>query len=396
MTTNATIKLVTSNDWISWYKVLKTKANNEDLWSYIDPTKEGKPTLNVEAPMPPIPSPTARREGSPPQSTQGTQGTLATGGPVEGVTAPTPVDYVQQSQRFAELPDTDQKALALRWTMYEHLSKDYKEFRRRVATVQNWVIDTVDEPIARHHFTEDDTLDKWIKSLYTEFSLATTERKQTARRDYRALLNEPHRSRINTYKATGEWLSKWRTAINEASDVGLQEAKEADQWFPDLSAALRATPLESWVNAYGVTQVTKVRENTLKVAEVSADIRLAIADQPETKRPRVSHGAFPSAKGAEEGEDPAPKRQKRNNKSQERRGQGPSSSRPAPGDNKDKRCHACGMLHLLKHCWYAFPEKAPAAFKPVEDIEAHAQRRIANNEDKVADHIKRIKLQNSA
>ncbi|QGI75330.1 hypothetical protein CEK25_000236 [Fusarium fujikuroi] len=58
-----------------------------------------------------------------------------------------------------------------------------------------------------------------------------TERKQEARQAYREVLAKPLCRRYTTYKGA-------------TRDVGLQEAEEADQWFPDLITALRLTPLE--------------------------------------------------------------------------------------------------------------------------------------------------------
>ncbi|QGI77270.1 hypothetical protein CEK25_003999 [Fusarium fujikuroi] len=117
-----------------------------------------------------------------------------------------------------------------------------------------------------------------------------TEWKQEARRAYREVLAKPLRRRYTTYKGASDWLKQWRTSINEARDVGLQEAEEADQWFPDLIMALRLTPLESWANAYSVTQMNHVRSNTLSIGVVAADIRLALASQPDTQRAKLKEG----------------------------------------------------------------------------------------------------------
>ncbi|KAH6873614.1 hypothetical protein B0T10DRAFT_466145 [Thelonectria olida] len=53
MAANSTTRLATGEGWITWFKTLKTKAMNEDLWEYLDPTKNNKPALISKEPVPP-------------------------------------------------------------------------------------------------------------------------------------------------------------------------------------------------------------------------------------------------------------------------------------------------------------------------------------------------------
>lgn len=397
MTINSTIKLATDQDWITWFKTLKTIAMNEDLWDYLDPTKPNKPPLTSTAPIPPDITSFRKRQPSGTRaataetisvSTQSTD-TITARTDDEDPTFQEGDDIAIQAQQLAELTEKGLRMYNAMWTNYEHLNKRHKDFKTRSKTVQNWVLETVDEPLSRHHCPAEKSLPEWIQSIYDEFSLAEDERKQKARRVYREILAEPYRTKITTYKAAGDWLTRWRNAINEARDVNLQEAIEPDQWLTDLTTALRASPLESWINAYSVTQISQVRAGTLAIGPVTADIRRVIGNQPEfLKRPKVVPGAFHTRDGAEEGDDDASASGRRLN-SRKR-------LRKSIGDDKESRCPACNLFHPLARCYYAFPEKMPQGFRLVNHIINRVKQRIEKNEDNVADRIRKIKLEGSA
>jgi hypothetical protein len=314
MSNAPTIKLVTNEDWTIWFKALKTKAKNQDLWEYLDPTKPHKPLLISTAPTPPNIKDFRKRSSAITRSTVSNTNTPSSATQDTIVADPTEMDEDYRAredddaailaQDVADLSEKGLRVYNALWTNYEHLSKRHEALKKKVSVLQDWVIETVDQPLARHNFNEEESLADWIKSIHEEFSLVGEERRDKARREYREHLGKPHQSRLATLKSTREWITIWRDAINEARDVDLQEAKEADLWFKDLVAALRASPLESWINAYAVSQRSSAQVNTLKVGEALAAIRLAISEHPEpTKRPRVTHGAFFTAEGTEEEAD---------------------------------------------------------------------------------------------
>lgn len=395
MTANAnTIKLATDEDWISWYKTLKTTAMNEDLWDHLDPTKTGKPEMISTAPNPPDITYFRKKSSASTRSTaadtpSSSTDTITARTDDEDPTFPVGSDVALQARQVTELTEKGLRMYNAMWTNYEHLSKRHKDFQIRTKTVRNWILDTVAEPLSRTHCTAETTLPQWVQSIYDEFALAAKERKQKARRAYREILNEPLRARITTYKAVSDWLMRWRNAINEAKDVGLQEATEPDQWLPDLTEALRASPMESWMNAYSVTQINKVEDGTLAVGPVMADIRRAIGGQQgPPKKNKLGHGAFLGGGGSEEGEnDHSPSDQRAKNKKR---------SRQSIGGDKEAKCPACDQLHPLSLCYYVFPEKKPGWFTHGPHIFEKVNRRLEKNEDNLVDRIRKIKLEKSA
>ncbi|QGI87183.1 hypothetical protein CEK25_002139 [Fusarium fujikuroi] len=84
----------------------------------------------------------------------------------------------------------------------------------------------------------------------------------------------------------------------------------------------------------------EVLSNTLSIGVVAADIRLALASQPDTQQ--------------------AKPRQK------ERKGK--KRSRQGSSKNKAGRYKACRLRHTLSNCFYTFPKKAYTGFKPVQAL----------------------------
>ncbi|KAH6883592.1 hypothetical protein B0T10DRAFT_565174 [Thelonectria olida] len=382
MTTNSTTRLVTGQDWITWFKTLKTKAKREDLWDFLDPTKTNKPELTPTAPTPPDITKFRKKHASssrgtltntPSTSTQSTD-TIIAQTDNDDPTFQEGDDIAIQAQDVNELTEKGLRTYNALWTNYEHRNKLYLQTVKKIKTIEDWVMDTIDETHSRHHCSDEKSLAEWIQSLYDEFSLAEDERKQKARRVYREILAEPSLKKIATYQATSEWLTRWRNAINEAQDVKLQEATEPDQWLNDLTGALRSTPMESWINAYSVTQTLQVRG--------------AIGNQPEPlRKARVAHGAFHGGGSQGEGEDDY-------SQDARRRG-GKKRQRESMGGDRDNKCPACYLFHPLAKCYYAFPEKRPEGFKLASWLKRKVEKRIEENEDNLADRIRKIKLEGS-
>ncbi|KAF4985571.1 hypothetical protein FDECE_16469 [Fusarium decemcellulare] len=284
MSTNSTIKLATRSDWISWFKALKIKSESEDLWNYIDPTNSNKPALTATPPSPPdimaihrrTVAATARGTEAASSSTQETptaEGSRAIDDPI----ARDANDYAIQIQEIPNLSEKEQRTFVTMMATYESYLREYRDLKRRIAAIQNWILETVDDAIARLHLSEDETLVEWVKSLHDEFSLTRDERQQEAIRNYRDILAKPQQRQVTTCKGTRDWLTQWRVAVKEARDVDRQEGKEADLWFTDLTVALRSTPLKSWIDAYSVSKTSNARANTLSIGVVVADIRRALA-----------------------------------------------------------------------------------------------------------------------
>ncbi|KAH7111905.1 hypothetical protein B0J13DRAFT_659459 [Dactylonectria estremocensis] len=263
----------------------------------------------------------------------------------------------------------------------------HKDFQTRTKNVRNWVLETIDEPLSRHHCKPETTLPEWIQSIYDEFALATEQRKQRARRTYRDILGEPLQGKIKTNAAAAEWLIRWRNAINEAQDVGLHEAKEPDQWLGDLTA-LQSTHLQAWTDAYSVMQIGQVRAGTLTVGPVMADIRREIAKRPEVpRRGRIAPGAFHNGGGTQEGANNSPNTPQKNNKKR---------NRQSIGGDKEAKCPACRQLHPLFRCFCAFPENKPDWFIYRPHVQARFNRLLEENEDDLVGRIRKIKLEKSA
>lgn len=396
MATATSIELVTDEDWITWFKTLKTTAMNEDLWDYLDPEKKNKPELISKAPIPPDITQFKKKPALITRSRLAEQSQVSSDH-TETITAVTddedPTlgdedDMTLKAQDVSELPEKGLRVYNALWANYEHRNKRHKEFQTRTKNVRNWVLETLDEPLSRHHCKPETSLPEWIQSIYDEFALATEQRKQRARRAYREILGEPFQGKIKTNTAAADWLKRWRNAINEAQDVGLQEAIEPDQWLGDLTTALQSTHLQAWTDAYSVMQIAQVRAGTLTVGPVMADIRREIAKRPETpRRGRVSQGAFHGGGGTQEEADSSTNARRTNTKKRRRQ---------SIGSDKEAKCPACCQLHPLSRCFYAFPENRPDWFEPRSHVTERFNKRLEENEDDLVGRIRKIKLEKSA
>ncbi|KAJ3544453.1 hypothetical protein NM208_g3041 [Fusarium decemcellulare] len=380
MSTLTTIKLATRSDWIRWFRALKIKSKNEDLWNYIDPTNSNKPALTVTPPSPPDIMAIHR---------QTVAATEARG--TEAASSSTQETPTAEGSRAIDDPIRERRR-GLRYTdarnpkISQRRNSAPSDLKRRIAAIQNWILETVDDAIARIHLSEDETLVEWVKFLHDEFSLPQHERLKEAIRNYRDILEKPQQRRVATYKGTRDWFTQWRVAIKEARDVDLQEAKEADYWFTDLTEALRSTPLESWIDVYRVTKISNVRANTLSIGVVAADIRQALARYEDVTKTDIDHGEFVATEEAEEEAGTSPRQ--RNS----RQGNPRKRSRQDAGEGKSRRCEACGLLHPLARCFYVFPEKRPRSFKAHKELEERVRQRLDDNDDNLTNRREIAKL----
>lgn len=385
-----TIKLVTGDDWIPWSSALKTKALNQDLWDYLDPEKTNKPKLHLVKPTPPAITDFRKRKGAATSAT--TESLIPSSTSTDTIIAAAGTETDSEDPRLAigedsalrasDVTDLTEKGLSTynaMWANYEYRKRQYKETKKSLDVIQDWIKESISVPLYQQNCRADDSLADWVQALQTKFAYAYDERVQKARRTLRELLAKPLQHHITTYKATGEWLALWEIAIEEAQTVKLQEATEASQWFKDLVRALRGTPLESWINAYDASKTDDAIENTLSVQAVTAAIRRVIADSPDLpQRRKVAPGAFHAPQG-HAGESSARGRGKRRERSDT--------------NIIDMKCPAClSRRHPLPKCYYAFPALRYSGWRPNEAAEAMVKERIDSNIDGVADRIRQLTL----
>jgi hypothetical protein len=53
-------------------------------------------------------------------------------------------------------------------------------------------------------------------------------------------------------------------------------------------------------------------------------------------------------------------------------------------------CLACGLIHKLANCYYAFPELAFSYFRPKDELAAQIKEKLANNTD-LQEQLKKLK-----
>jgi hypothetical protein len=53
-------------------------------------------------------------------------------------------------------------------------------------------------------------------------------------------------------------------------------------------------------------------------------------------------------------------------------------------------CLACGLIHKLANCYYAFPELASSYFKPKDELAAQIKEKLANDID-LQEQLRKLK-----
>jgi hypothetical protein len=62
----------------------------------------------------------------------------------------------------------------------------------------------------------------------------------------------------------------------------------------------------------------------------------------------------------------------------------------AASSHKLPICLACGLIHKLANCYYAFPELASSYFRPRNELAAQIKEKLANNTD-LQEQLKKLK-----
>ncbi|KAF5262347.1 hypothetical protein FOXYS1_6935 [Fusarium oxysporum] len=143
MSNAPTIKLVTNEDWTIWFKALKTKAKNQDLWEYLDPTKPHKPLLISTAPTPPNIKDFRKRSSAITRSAVSNTNTPSSATQDTIVADPTEMDEDYRAredddaailaQDVADLSEKGLRVYNALWTNYEHLSKRHEALKEKKA-----------------------------------------------------------------------------------------------------------------------------------------------------------------------------------------------------------------------------------------------------------------------
>ena len=147
MSSPAVIKLLTEDDWISWYNYVKSEAKARRIWRFVDPedanppvntppdleyyTRERRPPIGNQ--VPPVPQPSAPAAGSSQTSTASTQ-TLQPSQPTPGASTPE-LDPLEQ---FLTTADASGK-----WNAYKMAIDEYYRMEKGITAVNTLIHTTV-------------------------------------------------------------------------------------------------------------------------------------------------------------------------------------------------------------------------------------------------------------
>jgi hypothetical protein len=183
-TGDTAVILKSPKDWTRWLALIKTKAVNNDLWQYIDPSVASPPTF--QAPAKPLPSQFVA--------------------PEDAATATIASLTANQFQRY--------NAEVLVW------QEELKDHRKKVK-----VITDIEDHVIRTAGTYWSTIESVtglharLVKLKERVAPSTYAREQEVIRRYEQVRTQAKSTR------TEEWLAEWERALRDAIELKLQTSK---------------------------------------------------------------------------------------------------------------------------------------------------------------------------
>src|SRR5271163_702433 len=204
--TNAVVLLKSPKDWTRWLALIKTKAVNNDIWQYIDPSVTSPPLL--ESPTKPTPAQVAGTEAA----------------TVASLTA-------DQFQRY--------NAQISVW------QEELKNHRRKVK-----IITEIEDHIIRTAGTYWSTIENVtglharLVKLKERVAPTTYAREQEVIRRYEQVRTQAKSTR------TEEWLGEWESALRDAIELKLPDVQDTRPTRHFLLAVEKIAPLfaQTWSN----------------------------------------------------------------------------------------------------------------------------------------------------
>ncbi len=356
------IRLDKPQDWDRWTHALKIQAEDRGLWDHITLR-----TPLLEEPVPPeiddihIPnSRPARGRSSTRASAASTRTQSRNAGESSGSHTPTAnepseLDIARENQIY----------FGMAIQSYQVKEKLYTKQQTGLLAIKSWFEKTV----AAHHYQVACQAGKpiwqWYQNLEDQAGMDESEAKEIARKEYRAALKPLIRPRDWT-----SWLETWQKAMTRAENRGIIEATTPDAFVPEFLQAVQPVA-ENWASTYKqITDRSNSIDNISRSSLTSA-FRKEMMSRLDIIPRRVGKGAFGVTFGDEESPDQTKGRDRR---------------RPTPPPTMRKReraatdirdpCETCGLKHGLAHCFYVFPERAPAWFKGIPEIQARVDQRL--------------------
>jgi len=359
--------LVTLRDhttYTEWMTQLKARCAAYSIWPIFDP--ESTIVMKIEPTEPEMPQ-------------------ISNYAPAASVAEPT---------RQSELSTAGLKAFKEDLEYYKIESENYRmtlqSYEKQQTSVQQIVLfiqSTVTSHLQKTCCEVTQSHKQWISNLRSTVGVDDRFEKERARERYRNAI-KPLRS-TNTWEI---WLAEYDQAATESEAIGNADTLQIDAVISDfIDATAKQIPI--WTTTFRSitrlqqdidrrTMMRSFREHMMAHHPIKPRSRaaFAVSDQSfATSRPHMvtDRDASPTSDNLLSTRKRGRLSKSSNNSQPSIEQQRGASTEPQRRNNQKGKCHACGYAHLLKDCFYLYPERAPEWFTPkayvVENIELKRQ-----------------------
>ncbi|KAK4205878.1 hypothetical protein QBC37DRAFT_435865 [Rhypophila decipiens] len=305
--------------------------------------------------------------------------------------SPPPTETTSTAITMTDLDAEGKESLKYAERQYDRLFANYRAQIRAKDTINDFIEKTVAPHYKDTCCKYDMTITEMYQALKEQVGVSTNRANFLAREAYRAALKPPTKNA----KELEKWVEQWEKAIAAAQSKNIAEATSTDTWFADFLDAVDSVA-SGWVTAYRMANQTAVNNNKITFRTVGNDFRdevRRILRSQVGSHPRIAKGTFGPTFNGKNGDyiphaDQENNKKRRNNSNEgwdaSKKAKVPPSGRqerPGDGPSHDERltrkpCPICGLLHALKRCFYAFPEKAWSGWTPNPDVQEIAKKNL--------------------
>jgi len=261
------------------------------------------------------------------------------------------------------------------WKVYSDKLRMQDTHDDRVNALKDWVLASVSPPAKYGCCNPDQDLSAWHDQLQATYGFGVLESKLKISDDYGNALTPLQGNQSHDLP----WLTNWETVISLAQARQIAVTTDRDIWFHDLIKCARPA-YPSWASGYEAVHKTN---RGLRPSEVATALRAYIMIGPlgpKTYKGNANTSSFGTLGGSRSGRGKGSERGKGGNNSGKKPGgktrddrggrQGYKRSRDEEDDSGRVSCPLCEKTgHVVEDCWYQYPEKAPASFKPTKSTQ---------------------------
>ena len=337
----SSVILASPNDWDEWIEVIKSKANNNRLWKYVDPS-------TPEADLPQLEEPVRA----------------------------SPQDVNSQGKtKLSELDEDEKEELRMLRADHRDNVKLYRKQLSALDTLRSHILSSISRTYLVYTFKCDTTYDVLV-SLKQRIAPTDDARKLRVATKYAKLKKAPRNQNFEV------WLQEWETVYTECKELDLPEVN-GDRSVKDFVYAVDSiTP--SW-SEYWKNQLERLewKKKTLPTFFELVEIYRNHRRTELAQRDENSQGSFAVTFKNELSKS--------------------SNSKPESSANEQKKegqqvpqC-LCGKRHYYDKCWYIVESNPrPSWFKPSDKIQKEVDEKIANATPEIKARIEQIKKDDQA